>query len=97
MLEMSAAYQKGDGRKLASLLPQTLGHPLEAQAAYWELKARLETASEGDIQGFLQRHAGQYLEDRLRNDWLLLLGRKKDWAAFAREYAQFRMRDDREV
>jgi soluble lytic murein transglycosylase len=97
MLEMSAAYQKGDGRKLASLLPQTLGHPLEAQAAYWELKARLETASEGDIQGFLQRHAGQYLEDRLRNDWLLLLGRKKDWTAFAREYAQFRMRDDREV
>ncbi|MDQ6629058.1 MAG: lytic transglycosylase domain-containing protein, partial [Pseudomonadota bacterium] len=35
--------------------------------------------------------------DRLRNDWLLELGRRRDWANFAAEYPRFRMNDDREV
>jgi soluble lytic murein transglycosylase len=33
----------------------------------------------------------------LRNDWLLELGRRRDWAAFARDLPRFRMNDDREV
>jgi soluble lytic murein transglycosylase len=36
-------------------------------------------------------------EDRLRNDWLLLLGQRRDWTTFAREHPRFRMSDDREV
>lgn len=97
LLDMASAYQRGDRKKLAALLPQTAGHPLQAQAAYWELKARLETASDAEVQDFFAKYAGQYLEDRLRNDWLLLLGKRRDWAAFSREYAHYRMRDDREV
>jgi soluble lytic murein transglycosylase len=97
LLDMASAYKRGEYRKLAGLLPQVQGHPLEGLAAYWALRSNLEGASEKDIQSFLQRYQGQYVEDRLRNDWLLMLGRQKDWQTFAREYALYRMRDDREV
>jgi hypothetical protein len=59
------------------------GHALEPWAAYWELKARLNEATSQEVQAFMQRYAGSYQEDRLRNDWLLLLGQRRDWGQFA--------------
>jgi len=73
------------------------GHALEPWAAYWELRARLDTASADMVEAFFRRWAGTYQEDRLRNDWLLLLGQRRDWTQFARVYGAFRMRDDRAV
>ena len=49
------------------------------------------------MQDFYARYPGSYQEDRLRNDWLLLLGSRSDWPAFAQQYPLFRMNDDREV
>ena len=80
VLEMHQAFRKADRSRLASLLPQVQGHTLEPMAAYWELRNRLDTASEGEIQNFLTRYTGTYYEDRLRNDWLLQLGRRRDGA-----------------
>ena len=97
IVEMSQAFKRGDKAKLTLLLPQAHGHALESWAAYWELKARLEQASTPEVQDFLARYAGSYQEDRLRNDWLLLLGQRRDWATFATEYASFRMNDDPQV
>lgn len=97
LLEMQQAARKGDPQKLASLLPATVGHPLEPWAAYWTLKARLNNASASDVDTFLQRWRGTYQEDRLRNDWLLLLGQRRQWAEFERLYADFRMNDDKEL
>jgi soluble lytic murein transglycosylase len=97
LLDMHQAFRKGDRKKLEQLLPQARGHALEPWAAYWELKARLGEASAQDVQSFLQRYAGTYQEDRLRNDWLLLLGQRRDWAQFAELHPQYRMQDDREV
>ena len=45
----------------------------------------------------MARYVGTYLEDRMRNDWLLLLGQRRQWSAFAAEAPNFRMNDDREV
>ncbi len=97
LLEMGAAFKAADTAKLSRLLPQAKGHPLEVWAAYWELKARLPTATEREVQDFMARYAGTYLEDRMRNDWLLLLGQRRQWSAFAAEAPNFRMNDDREV
>ncbi|MEY3612055.1 MAG: Soluble lytic murein transglycosylase precursor, partial [Pseudomonadota bacterium] len=80
-----------------ALLPQARGHVLEPLASYWDIRARLETASSADIRNFLNTYAGSYYEDRLRNDWLLQLGKRRDWATFTAEYPRYRMRDDREV
>ena len=97
ILEMSQAARRGDRQRLAQLLPQARGHVLEPWAAYWELRQRLDTAAPQELQDFFTRHAGTYQEDRLRNDWLLLLGQRRDWSAFAAEYSKFRMNDDPQV
>ena len=97
IVEMNQAFKRGDRKRLSALLPQARGHALEPYAAYWELKARLPEASPQEVQDFYARYPGTYQEDRLRNDWLLLLGQRRDWAAFALEYPNYRMGDDREV
>ena len=97
IVEMQQAFQRGDKRRLTALLPQARGHLLEPWAAYWELRARLDEATPQQVQDFLTRWAGTYQEDRLRNDWLLVLGQRREWRAFAAEHARFRMNDDREV
>ena len=97
ILDMQQAFRQGNRARLAQLLPQARGHALEPWAAYWELRSRLDTASVAEIQDFLARYAGTYQEDRLRNDWLLLLGQRRDWGTFAAEYPRYRMNDDREV
>ena len=97
ILEMHQAFRKGDKNRLSALLPQTRGHVLEPLAAYWEMRTRLDTAPDAEIRGFLNAYAGSYYEDRLRNDWLLQLGKRRQWATFTAEYPRFRMRDDREV
>jgi soluble lytic murein transglycosylase len=97
LLEMAQAFRKNDKNRLSALLPQARGHVLEPLAAYWELRTRLDTASDSEIRSFLSTYAGTYYEDRLRNDWLLQLGKRRDWATFTAEYPAYRMRDDREV
>jgi soluble lytic murein transglycosylase len=97
ILDMSEAYKKLDRKRLAALLPQVKGHVLEPWGAYWELSARLDDASATEVQAFLTRYAGTYQEDRLRNEWLLRLGKRRDWATFLAEHAKFRMNDDLDV
>ena len=97
LLDMQQAFRKKDQATLTRLLPAASGHMLEPWAAYWELKNRLETAAPDEIQAFLTRWTGTYQEDRLRNDWLLLLGKQRDWSSFEQAYEKFRMRDDRSV
>jgi soluble lytic murein transglycosylase len=97
LLEMNQAFRQGNKLRLAQLLPQARGHALEPWAAYWELRARLDTASAQEVQDFYARYPATYQEDRLRNDWLLLLGQRREWDSFSAEYPRFRMNDDREV
>jgi len=97
IVEMNRAFRQGDRARLTQLLPQARGHALEPWAAYWELRARLDTASVQEVQDFFVRYAGSYQEDRLRNDWLQLLGQRRDWTTFEAEYPKYRMNDDREV
>jgi soluble lytic murein transglycosylase len=95
--EMQQAFRKNDKARLTALLPQARGHTMEPWAAYWELKARLDQANPQEVQDFFSRYAGTYQEDRLRTDWLQLLGKRRDWAAFNAEFPRYRMRDDKEV
>jgi len=95
--DMANAFAQNDRKKLSQLLPQAKGHLLEPWAAYWELRVRLGDASYAEVKAFLNRYAGTYQEDRLRNDWLLVLGQRQEWSQFEREYALYRMHDDKEV
>ncbi|HYE41671.1 MAG TPA: transglycosylase SLT domain-containing protein [Ramlibacter sp.] len=97
LLQMQDAFRRNDSGRLAQLLPQAQGHVLEPWAVYWEMRSRLESAPAAEIQQVLARIPGTYQEDRLRNDWLLLLGERREWATFAQEYPKYRMNDDRQV
>jgi soluble lytic murein transglycosylase len=97
ILDMAQAFKQGKSQRLSDLLPKVRGHILEPWAAYWELRARLDTARESEITDFLQRYQGTYQEDRLRNDWLLLLGQNRQWSRFVVEAPNFRMQDDPQV
>ena len=99
IVEAREALRRNDRARLAALKASTgaARHPLASWVDYWELGTRLNTVSVAEVDGFLSRWTGTYVEDRLRNDWLLELGRRRDWATFAREFPRFRMNDDREV
>ncbi|MCE4554035.1 lytic transglycosylase domain-containing protein [Pelomonas cellulosilytica] len=93
------AWVKRDRQRLAALAEaaRAQNHPLVGWVDYFELNARLAEARQPDLDAFYARYAGSYVEDRLRNDWLLELGRRRDWAGFRRDHAGYQMRDDREV
>jgi soluble lytic murein transglycosylase len=93
------AYARRDLNRLAALRANAIAdkHPLAPWVDYWDLNARLSSATVSDVEAFYQRWPGSYVEDRLRNDWLLELGRRRDWPALAADYPRFRMNDDRQV
>ncbi|WP_028998044.1 lytic transglycosylase domain-containing protein [Azohydromonas australica] len=99
VVEARDALRKRDRMKLAAArsLVTAERHPLASWVEYWELNNRLGQASTEEVEAFYARWSGTYVEDRLRNDWLLELGRRRDWSAFSRDYPRFRMNDDREV
>jgi len=93
------AFRKKDKNALATarMAANTARHPLALWVEYWELTNRLPEAQQGELDTFYARWPGSYVEDRLRNDWLLELGKRRDWANFRNEFPRFRMNDDREV
>ncbi|MFC3686389.1 lytic transglycosylase domain-containing protein [Hydrogenophaga luteola] len=97
LLEMRDAFRRNATPTLTALLWRVQGHVLEPMAVYWEARARLESAPPADIRAAMDRMAGSYWEDRLRNDWLLQLGKQRDWATFEAELPRYRMNDDRQV
>ncbi len=99
VLDARDALRRRDGPRLIALRDQAASqrHLLASWVDYWEIGNRLAQAQQADLDAFYARWPGTYVEDRLRNDWLLELGRRRDWANFAAEFPRFRMNDDREV
>lgn len=99
VVEAREVAKRRDKQRLAQLRQQVVaaGHPLASWVDYWELGNRLAEVKTDEVEAFYARWPGTYVEDRLRNDWLLELGKRRDWPAFVRDYPRFRMNDDREV
>ncbi len=95
VLDMAQAFKLGERKQLTQLLPQAKGSLLEPWAAYWELSIRLDQADKAEIESFLARYAGTYQEDRLRAEWLVQLGRNREWATFRAQLPLYRMADER--
>ena len=99
IVDAREALRKKDAKRLAVLRAAAIAanHPLAMWVDYWELTNRIVDVQQPEVDKFSARWNGTYVEDRFRNDWLLELGRRRDWANFAVEYPRFRMNDDREV
>lgn len=97
VMQAAQANRNNDWKKLQAILPQVAGHPMESWVHYWSVRSRLRDASAQEVRAVFERWPGSYVEDRLRNDWLLVLGARNDWQTFSEEYPRFIMRDDSQV
>ena len=90
------AYRAGDSRKLALLAKRLNGYILEPYVVYWRLQTRLWEADPGDIRAFLAANPDSPLSERLRKDWLKLLGKNQQWELFDGEFPRL-IDDDIEI
>ena len=95
--QLRDAARKNDADKAAALAARLPDYAIPSYVDYYRLKPRLRDASNEEIQDFLKRYGGSAIADRLRNDWLLELGRKRDWTNFDRELPLFVKNDDYQV
>jgi len=84
------AMQRKQWQALPSLVARALSQndPLAIYAQYWLLRYQLDVPAPfmpaKEVEAFLQRHAGAYLADRLRGDWILAAARSGDFATVRR-------------
>jgi soluble lytic murein transglycosylase len=90
------AYRAGDAKKLDRYVERLRGHLLEPYVVYWRLNTRLESASPEQLTAFLQTYDDSALAERLRGDWLKLLGKAEEWVLFDAEFPRL-VRDDLEL
>ena len=83
------AYRAGDPIKLAKQAKKLDGHALTPWLEYWRLSLRLEDAPRAEVREFLSKHADAYVAERLRGEWLRVLGRRGEWSEFEREAAAY--------
>jgi soluble lytic murein transglycosylase len=96
-MQLRDAARKNDADKAAALAARLPNYAIPSYVDYYRLKPHLRDASNEEIQDFLKRYDGSAIADRLRNDWLLELGRKRDWTNFDRELPLFVKNDDYQV
>ena len=92
--EAALRGETGEANRLAARLSS---YPIQSYVEYYRLYPRLPSAPEGEIRQFLEHYDGTAIADRLRNDWLLLLGRARDWRVFDEQYPRFALNDDTQV
>jgi soluble lytic murein transglycosylase len=64
---------------------------------YYVLRTRISSASAAEILAFLKKYDGSAIADRLRNDWLLVLGYRGDWTNFDQQFPLYVVADDTQV
>jgi soluble lytic murein transglycosylase len=96
-LLLREAARQNDSARANALSSRLPNYVLAPYVDYYRLKPRLREASADEIRAVLLRHQGTAAADRLRTDWLLELGRVRDWNNFDRELAQAARSDDLQV
>ncbi|MEB0134224.1 transglycosylase SLT domain-containing protein [Actimicrobium sp. CCC2.4] len=88
------AARKDDAAKAAELADRLPDYAIPSYVDYYRLKPRLQQASSSEIREYLRRYNGSAIADRLRNDWLLILGQRRDFVTFDEQYPLFALDDD---
>jgi soluble lytic murein transglycosylase len=85
VLAAREAFRVGNAAQLARAAQAARGHVLEPYVEYWQLRQGIENRGPEELRDFLARREGSYLADRLRADWLSVLGRRSQWDLFREE------------
>nr|WP_233556494.1 lytic transglycosylase domain-containing protein [Noviherbaspirillum sedimenti] len=96
-MAMRDAARRNDAAQAADLAARLPNYAIPSYVDYYRLKPRLKDASGAEIRDYLARYDGAAIADRLRNDWLLELGKKRDWAVFDEQLPLYVVNDDTQV
>jgi soluble lytic murein transglycosylase len=105
-IELREAAKRNDVARSQTLAASLSNYPYDDYVAYFRIKpqlfdsaggARADSNADSQVMSFLNQYQGTALADRMRNDWLLVLGKRKDWARFDLEYPKFVLDDDTQV
>ena len=105
-IDLREAAKKNDVFRTQQLAGNLINYPFDDYVAYFRIKpqlfdsagvARGDYSADSQVITFLNQYQGTALADRMRNDWLLVLGKRKDWSRFDAEYAKFVLDDDTQV
>lgn len=80
------AFQKGDIPLLNSYATRLEKHVLWPYVDYFQHRSLINTMDAATIRHFLSRYEGSLVADRLRSDWLKVLGKSRQWQLFDAEY-----------
>jgi soluble lytic murein transglycosylase len=86
-----------DLAKVDALADRLGAYPLASYVEYYRLKPRLATAAPDQVRAFLARYPGAAIAERLRNDWLLELGKVRNWSVFDQQSVQLMTEGDLQV
>lgn len=104
-VELRNAARAADLNKTYEWARLLTNYPQRAYVEYYRLRpllydpsgaVRLDAPDE-IVLNFLQRWKGEAITDRLRNDWLLVLGLRRDSVNFEQQYPLFVLKDDPQV
>ncbi|MDD5301303.1 MAG: transglycosylase SLT domain-containing protein [Gallionella sp.] len=90
------AFRAGDAAKLERFAQRLNKTPLEVYVSYYRLRLGLEKADIKEIKDFLARPEDTPVIDRLRGEWLKLLGNRQQWDLFDAEYPRL-LNEDTEL
>jgi soluble lytic murein transglycosylase len=105
-VELREAAKANEPAKAISLAKQLGAYELKDYVSYFQIKPQLydksnqpksDASADQAVIDFLRQYEGTAIADRLRNDWLLVLGKRQDWKSFDREYPLFQLDDDTQV
>lgn len=83
-----AAYKlRDDGALTAYAMQLRAGnYVLAPYLDYWSLLLKLEKADNEEVQAFLRQYADYPFAERIRSEWLKVLGKRQQWKAFVDAY-----------
>ena len=91
------AFRAGDAARFNALANRLEGYVLAPYLAYYQLQMRLRDAGAEEVRSFIASNADSSLSDRMRADWLRVLGRQQNWTLFQEEYPALVSNDDVEL
>ena len=82
-MAMRFGNKSPNNKKIAVIAPTETVNESESRS---QVSAIPHDASADEIRDFIARNTDSVLSDKLRGDWLRLLGKNQDWATFLTEY-----------
>ncbi|WP_213768190.1 lytic transglycosylase domain-containing protein [Caballeronia sp. dw_19] len=104
-IQLREAARSNDAGRAMQLAAQIPNYPAPGYVDYFTIKPQLfdsqgharVDAPDEPVLAFLQRYDGQAIADRMRNDYLNVLGARHDWRNFLDQYSRFVLNDDTQV